>query len=171
MEDGRMHPQQDPDRWARLTAVAGEALAAAKVGEDAVAVDLVTGYLSGSPEGNEEIRELVLLLFSECSDMVSALGSGGATPVKMQVFDEDGQEVPIDDADPPVRTAIRTLLAEVHGDQEAAAEQIEIALANGQPQELATVVLQALRWTVKLALECEVRDLSVAPWIETALDE
>ncbi|MEV0680673.1 hypothetical protein AB0I60_29575 [Actinosynnema sp. NPDC050436] len=166
-----MHPQQDPDRWARLTAVAGEALAAAKVGEDAVAVDLVTGYLSGSPEGNEEIRELVLLLFSECSDMVSALGSGGATPVKMQVFDEDGQEVPIDDADPPVRTAIRTLLAEVHGDQEAAAEQIEIALANGQPQELATVVLQALRWTVKLALECEVRDLSVAPWIEAALDE
>lgn len=166
-----MHPQQDPDRWARLTAVAGEALAAAKVGEDAVAVDLVTGYLSGSPEGNEEIRELVLLLFSECSDMVSALGSGGATPVKMQVFDEDGQEVPIDDADPPVRTAIRTLLAEVHGDQEAAAEQIEIALANGRPQELATVVLQALRWTVKLALECEVRDLAVAPWIEAALDE
>ncbi|WP_433265098.1 hypothetical protein ACQPZF_36975 [Actinosynnema sp. CS-041913] len=166
-----MHPQQDPDRWARLTAVAGEALTAAKVGEDAVAVDLVTGYLSGSPEGNEEIRELVLLLFSECSDMVAALGSGGATPVKMQVFDEDGQEVPIDDADPPVRTAIRTLLAEVHGDQEAAAEQIEIALANGRPQELATVVLQALRWTVRLALECEVRELAVAPWIEAALDE
>ncbi|MGM1062921.1 hypothetical protein [Saccharothrix sp. Mg75] len=166
-----MHPQQDPDRWSRLRAVAGEALTAAKVGEDAVAVDLVTGYLSGSPEGNEEIRELVLLLFSECSDMVAALGSGGATPVKMQVFDEDGQEVPIDDADPPVRTAIRTLLAEVHGDQAAAAEQIEIALANGQPQELATVVLQALRWTVKLALECEVRNLPVAPWIATALDE
>ncbi|RKT57396.1 hypothetical protein [Saccharothrix australiensis] len=166
-----MHPQHDPDRWARLTAVAGEALVAAKDGEDAVAVDLVTGYLSGSPEGNEEIRELVLLLFSECSDMVAALGSGGATPVKMQVFDEDGQEVPIDDADPPVRTAIRTLLAEVHGDQQAAAEQIEIALANGRPQELATVVLQALRWTVKLALECEVRDLAVAPWIEAALDE
>jgi hypothetical protein len=166
-----MHPQQDPDRRARLQAVAAEALAAAKVGEDAVAVDLVTGYLSGSPEGNEEIRELVLLLFSECSEMVATLGSGGATPVKMQVFDEDGQEVPIDDADPPVRTAIRTLLAEVHGDQEAAAEQIEIALANGQPQELATVVLQALRWTVKLAAECQSRDLAVSPWIADALDE
>ncbi|GAA3844607.1 hypothetical protein GCM10022243_08680 [Saccharothrix violaceirubra] len=166
-----MHPQRDPDRRARLQAVAGEALAAAKVGEDAVAVDLVTGYLSGSPEGNEEIRELVLLLFSECSDMVSHLGSGGSTPVKMQVFDEDGQEVPIDDADPPVRTAIRTLLAEVHGDQEAAAEQIEIALANGRPQELATVVLQALRWTVKLATECSTRDLAVAGWIEAALEE
>jgi hypothetical protein len=59
----------------------------------------------------------------------------------------------------------------VHGDQEAAAEQIEIALANGQPQELATVVLQALRWTVKLAVECELRDLPVSPWIAAALDE
>jgi hypothetical protein len=151
--------------------VAGEALAAARAGEDAVAVDLVTGYLSGSPEGNEEIRELVLLLFAESSSMVSALGSGGATPVKMQVFDEDGNEVQIDDADPPVRTAIRALLAEVHGDQDAAAEQIEIALANGQPQELATVVLQALRWTLKLAIECETRELPVAPWITASLDD
>ncbi|GLZ29945.1 hypothetical protein Lesp02_21350 [Lentzea sp. NBRC 105346] len=166
-----MRPQQDPDRWSRLTAVAGEALAAAKAGEDAVAVDLVTGYLSGSPEGNEEIRELVLLLFAECSSMVGSLGSGGATPVKMQVFDEDGREVQIDDADPPVRTAIRALLAEVHGDQEAASEQIEIALANGAPQELATVVLQALRWTLKLAIECETRDLPVAPWITDSLDD
>jgi len=136
-----------------------------------VAVDLVTGYLSGSPEGNEEIRELVLLLFAESSSMVSALGSGGATPVKMQVFDEEGNEVQIDDADPPVRTAIRALLAEVHGDQDAAAEQIEIALANGQPQELATVVLQALRWTLKLAIECETRELPVAPWITASLDD
>ncbi|MFD4672173.1 hypothetical protein ACFWNN_20745 [Lentzea sp. NPDC058450] len=166
-----MRPPQDPDRWARLTAVAGEALAAARAGEDAVAVDLVTGYLSGSPEGNEEIRELVLLLFAECSSMVSALGSGGATPVKMQVFDEEGNEVQIDDADPPVRTAIRALLAEVHGDQDAASEQIEIALANGQPQELATVVLQALRWTLKLAIECETRDLPIAPWITASLDD
>ncbi|TWP53287.1 hypothetical protein FKR81_04770 [Lentzea tibetensis] len=166
-----MQPQQDPDRWSRLTAVAGEALAAAKAGEDAVAVDLVTGYLSGSPEGNEEIRELVLLLFAECSSMVGSLGSGGATPVKMQVFDEEGHEVQIDDADPPVRTAIRALLAEVHGDQDAASEQIEIALANGAPQELATVVLQALRWTLKLAIECETRDLPVAPWITDSLDD
>ncbi|MGW4206456.1 hypothetical protein ACWEIJ_00590 [Lentzea sp. NPDC004789] len=166
-----MRPPQDPDRWSRLTAVAGEALAAARAGEDAVAVDLVTGYLSGSPEGNEEIRELVLLLFAECSSMVGELGSGGATPVKMQVFDEEGNEVQIDDADPPVRTAIRALLAEVHGDQEAASEQIEIALANGAPQELATVVLQALRWTLKLAIECETRDLPVASWITASLDD
>lgn len=166
-----MDPQQDPGRWLRLTAVASEALAAARAGEDAVAVDLVTGFLTGSREADTEIRELVLMLFAECSEMVSALGQGGATPVKMQVFDEAGQEVPIDAADPPVRTAIRTLLAEVHGDQVAAEEQIQIALANGAPQELATVVLQALRWTLRLAMECRDRDLPVTPWIATALED
>nr|WP_253775780.1 hypothetical protein [Goodfellowiella coeruleoviolacea] len=152
-----------------MTSVAAEALAAAKAGEDAVAVDLVTGYLTGSREPNQDIRELVLLLFAECSGMVASLGSGESTPVQMQVFDEDGQEVQIDDADPPVRTAIRTLLAEVHGDPEAAAAQIEIVLTSGAPDELATVVLQALRWTIRLAAECASRDLPVPPWIAAAL--
>ena len=76
---------------------------------------------------------MMLLLFHECSAMVAALGSGGTAPVKMQVFDNDGKEVPIDEADPPVRTAVRMLLAEVHGDSEAARTHIEIALANAAP--------------------------------------
>jgi hypothetical protein len=87
----------------------------------------------------------------------------------MQVFDEDGQEVPIDEADPPVRTAVRTLLAEVHGDEDAAAEQVEIALSSAAPEEMATVVIQALRWTIRLATACDERDLPVPDWIAAAL--
>ena len=56
----------------------------------------------------EDAQELMLLLFHECSAMVTALGQGGEAPVKMQVYDDDGQEVPIDEADPPVRTAVVT---------------------------------------------------------------
>jgi hypothetical protein len=89
--------------------------------------------------------------------------------VKMQVYDNDGQEVPIDEADPPVRTAVRTLLAEVHGDTEAAKTHIEIALANAAPDEMVTLMVQALRWTIRLSAECTSRDLPVAEWITTAL--
>jgi hypothetical protein len=32
-------------------------------------------------------------------------------------------------------------------------------------------VLQALRWTLKLAVECQTRDLAIPPWITVALDE
>lgn len=118
----------------------------------------------------DDARDVMLLLFHECSSMVSALGSGGTTPVKMQVFDNAGNEVPIDEADPPVRTAVRVLLAEVHGDSEAARAHIEIALASAAREEMDTLMVQALRWTMRLSDECRSRGLPVAEWITTALD-
>jgi hypothetical protein len=116
-----------------------------------------------------DARDVMLLLFHECSAMVTALGSGGTAPVKMQVFDNAGNEVPIDEADPPVRTAVRVLLAEVHGDSEAARAHIEIALANAAPEEMDMLMVQALRWTIRLSDECSTRDLPVADWITAAL--
>ncbi|WP_243658997.1 hypothetical protein [Tamaricihabitans halophyticus] len=141
-----------------------------RAGADNDALDRLITPHSASP-GLAEAREIMLLLFGECSGMVSALGSGGTTPVKMQVYDDDGQEVPIDQADPPVRTAVRTLLAQVHGDAESARDQIEIALTSAEAEEVASLMLQALRWTMRLGLECLERDLPVSPWISESLTD
>ncbi|MFC4853607.1 hypothetical protein [Actinophytocola glycyrrhizae] len=118
---------------------------------------------------DEHARDVMSLLFHECSAMVAALGAGGTAPVKMQVYDNAGNEVPIDEADPPVRTAVRVLLAEVHGDSESARAHIEIALTNAAPEEMDMLMVQALRWTMRLSDECVRRDLPVADWITTAL--
>jgi hypothetical protein len=166
---GRVAAAEDPERRQRIIVAASQALAAANDGEDGDAVERLIGFVQDSDDEHTDVRELVLLLFSECSQMVAELSEGGATPVRMQVFDEEGQEVPIDEADPPVRTAVRTLLAEVHGDQDAAAEQVEIALSNAAPEEMATVVIQALRWTIRLATACQERELPVPDWISDAL--
>ncbi|MCE7006154.1 hypothetical protein LWC34_25435 [Kibdelosporangium philippinense] len=151
----------------RIIEAASQALASMHAGEDTAAVERMTAF--AEDRGRDEATELMLMLFRECSAMVATLGSGGTAPVKMQVYDDDGKEVPIDEADPPVRTAVRTLLAEVHGDTEAAKDQIEIALVNAAPAEVAMVMMQALRWTIKLAAECTSRDLPVAEWITEAL--
>lgn len=158
------NPEQRPPS---IIAVASEALASMQAGQDTDAVERMTEF--AHDRGRAEATELMLTLFHECSAMVAALGSGGTAPVKMQVYDDDGHEVPIDEADPPVRTAVRTLLAQVHGDTEAAKDQIEIAMANAVPAEMAMVTMQALRWTIKLAAECSSRDLPVADWITEAL--
>ena len=168
MEDGSVDPHSERQR--RIIAAASQALAAMHAGEDEGALDEVAGAVRSSPQSHTDARELMLLLFHECSAMVAALGSGGTTPVKMQVYDDQGEEVPIDQADPPVRTAVRTLLAEVHGDTDAARAQIEIALTNAAPNEMATLMVQALRWTLRLSTECVARDLPVAEWIIKALD-
>ena len=167
MEDEAVDPHSERQR--RIIAAASQALAAMHAGEDEGALDQVADAVRASPHSHTDARELMLLLFRECSSMVAALGSGGTTPVRMQVYDDDGQEVPIDQADPPVRTAVRTLLAEVHGDTDAARAQIEIALTNAAPDEMATLMVQALRWTIRLSTECTNRNLPVAEWITTAL--
>ena len=51
----------------------------------------------------------------------------------------------------------------------AARAQIEIALRTAAPDEMATLMVQALRWTIRLSTECANRDLPVADWITTAL--
>ncbi|CAM2928824.1 hypothetical protein SAXI111661_08870 [Saccharomonospora xinjiangensis] len=135
--------------------------------EDALAAIGPDGLRGELPE----TRELILLLFGACSAMIASLGEGGSRPVKVQVFDEAGEEVPIDRADPPMRTAVRTLLAEVHGNTDAAADQVEIALANAAPSEVDSVVLAALHWTLRLAVECLDRDLPVPAWVESAFSD
>ncbi|WP_197523331.1 hypothetical protein [Actinokineospora pegani] len=155
----------DPDRTRRLTAAAADALAAMREGADDGALDRVADEVGGADDSHSDARELMLILFRECSGMVGALGSGGTVPVKMQVYDDDGHEVPIDEADPPVRTAVRTLLAEVHGDTESAKAQLDIALREAAPAEMATLMAQALRWTLRLSEECLSRDLPVPAWI------
>ena len=162
-----MEPTTDPERR-RLIVAASRALACTKAGDDDEAISGLIRSVRESANGQEHARDLVLLLFSECSKLVATLGSGGTAPVKMQVFDVGGQELSIDDAEPAVRTAVRTLLAEVHGDDNAAAEQVEIALSSASPTEITSVLLQALRWTVRLSTECLERGLAIPDWIADA---
>ncbi|QRP47323.1 hypothetical protein [Amycolatopsis sp. FDAARGOS 1241] len=163
-----MTPDRSEDEQ-RLVEKAQRALVAISLGEDAEALEELTPSSEEPQQRSDETKALMLLLFGECSAMVSTLGDGGTAPVKVQVFDEDGEEVSIDQADPPVRTAVRTLLAEVHGNTAAAREQVEIALANAAPDEVDSLVLQALRWTIRLSVECLDRDLPVAEWISDAV--
>ncbi|MFF5987839.1 hypothetical protein [Prauserella flavalba] len=151
---------------AGLVEKAQRALVAMRFGDDDEALTVLA---PSAEERMADTRELMLLLFGACSAMVSTLGDGGSAPVKVQVFDEAGEEVSIDQADPPVRTAVRTLLAEVHGNTEAAQEQVEIALASAAPDEVDALILQALRWTMRLSAECLDRHLPVADWIAEAL--
>jgi hypothetical protein len=165
-----MEPNSE-DEHRRLIDTAGRALARASNGDDEAAVTELVRSVRESGDGQQQARDLVLLLFSECSGMVATLGSGESTPVQMQVFDSEGQELSIDDAEPPVRTAVRTLLAEVHGDTDAAAEQVEIALSSASPTEITAVLLQAIRWTMRLTSECLERDLPVPGWISAAVED
>ncbi|GAA1215648.1 hypothetical protein [Prauserella alba] len=160
-----MTPVHEEGTPSRLVETAQRALLAMRLGDDAAAIEAAALEALAT----DDTRALMLLLFGTCSEMVATLGDGGAAPVKVQVFDSEGEEVAIDDAEPPVRTAVRTLLAEVHGNTDDASQQLEIALANASPDEVESLIVQALRWTMRLSTACLERDLPVEPWIAEAL--
>src|SRR6266568_3604000 len=91
---GRVAAAEQPDRRQRIIVVASQALAAAQEGDDGDAVERLIEFVRESRDEHTDVRELVLLLFAECSRMVTELSEGGATPVRMQVCDERGLPVP-----------------------------------------------------------------------------
>lgn len=169
MLDGPVRCERD-DNQGRLLAKAQRALIAMRRDREFEALDhLRPDHDPSSGEGAAQTREIVLLLFSECSAMVAALGNGGTIPLKVQVYDAGGDEVTIDDVEPAVRTAVRTLLAEVQGNPADAEHQVHIAMSSATQEELVSLLIQALRWTLRLATECLERDLAVSDWIVEAL--
>lgn len=166
-QDGAVAPEPDPE----LLHATGNALAAVRRDAHEQALSELTGFIGQAREPASTAAEIVLLLFNICGELIAELGPGVNPAVKLQVFDAEGGELSIDDADPPVRTAVRTLLAQVHGDDDSARDQIDIALGNAGEQELATVLLQALRWTERLATECLEHELAVPDWIAAALTD
>lgn len=157
------------DNQGRLLAKAQRALIAMRRDREFEALDHLRPDHDHSGAGSAEEREIVLLLFSECSAMVAALGNGGAAPLKVQVYDAGGDEVTIDDVEPAVRTAVRTLLAQVQGNPADAEQQVHIAMSSASQEEVVSLLIQALRWTLRLATECLERDLAVSDWIVEAL--
>ncbi|MGW4132163.1 hypothetical protein, partial [Amycolatopsis japonica] len=128
----------EPDRSEyerRLVEKAQRALVAISLGEDAEALDELMPTAAEPQARSDETKELVMMLFGECSAMVSTLGDGGSAPVKVQVFDEDGEEVSIDQADPPVGGGGRPRRGGVRGTPEAAPAHGGIELAKPPPDD------------------------------------
>jgi hypothetical protein len=164
--------ENDPARDHRVLAVASAALAAARHGDSQAVVDSVTEFVCSSREGYRDLRLLISLLMRECGTMVSAVSSttDRVPPIKIAAYGEDGQVLPIDELAPPVRTAMRALLAEVYGDSAAAETQIDLALRNAQPQDVLVVVLQAVWFTKAMAQEFHRRGLHVVDWARAAVE-
>jgi hypothetical protein len=167
-----MELEDDPARDHRVLAVASAALAAARHGDSQTIVDRVTELVCSSRDGYRDLRLLISLLMRECGTMVSAISSttDHVPPIKISAYGEDGQFVPIDELAPPVRTAMRALLAEAYGDSAAAETQIDLALRNAQPQDLLVVVLQAVWFTKAMAQEFHRRGLRVVDWARAAVE-
>ncbi|PWW62726.1 hypothetical protein [Actinokineospora spheciospongiae] len=126
------------------------------------ALDVLTG-----PDRHERLTAVLHELVVATADMMLLRAD---TPVAEKAFvldlrDEDGQPVVVDQLDPPVRALVRALLAELNGRPEDTDFQLSLALREDERYDPVDVLVLALLWTVGSIEWCEENDAPTPGWL------
>jgi hypothetical protein len=100
--------------------------------------------------------------------MVAAAGPskpGGEPSYGLELTNDDDHEIGIDDASPPVRAAVRALLAELNEHPEDALFQVDLALRDASFQATLEVFTHVLLWTIGMLKWCDANDVPRPQWL------
>lgn len=148
-----------------------EVLAAALAGEEDVALDRLARLADLS---EHSIRFAAWELAMANVDMLRALtdlsGPSEEEPaIRFELRDPDGRPVSIDELDPPLRSAMRIVLALTDGHEDDAREQLAMVHRIGAPADRAAVLAQMLAWALELLNACQLADQQPPYWLRPAL--
>ncbi|WP_156758145.1 hypothetical protein [Actinokineospora pegani] len=126
------------------------------------ALDVLSG-----PDHHDRLAAVLRELVTATADMMLCRAE---TPLADKAFvldlrDEEGEPVVVDDLDPPVRALVRALLAELNGRPEDAEFQLELALRDDPRFDPVDVLVLCLLWTVGSIEWCEQHDAPTPGWL------
>ena len=130
------------------------------------ALDALTTLYRGAADG-DTARQAADVLADASADMLKSLCvqvSGGA-PIKMQLGDTEGNEIPIDDIDPPLRASFRAVMALVNSDEQAADIQLDLVFDRHDPEEDTVALMHLLLWTTDLLTACQEGGARAPDWL------
>ncbi|MGQ0774341.1 MAG: hypothetical protein ACT4NY_07990 [Pseudonocardiales bacterium] len=160
-------PTGDDENVSAVRSAAAIAVALMAQGEAQRAFDSLMGYLHDAEQSPNRLESLLTVLCEGSATMATTLGVfvGSVEPVMIGVLDDDLHPMSIDEAPPVERTFARALLAEIHGDREATHNQIQLAFATVDPQQVADLMMRTLAGTAALVQACYQNDLPVPAWL------
>ena len=130
------------------------------------ALDALTTLYRGTEDGHSP-REAADVLADASADMLKSLCvqvSDGA-PIKMQLGDPEGNEIPIDEIDPPLRASFRAVMALVNSDEQAADIQLDLVFARHDPEDDTVALMHLLLWTTDLLTACQEGGARAPDWL------
>lgn len=118
-------------------------------------------------EGTHSPRAAAETLADASADMLKSLcvRAGGDAPIRMQLGDTEGNEIPIDDIDPPLRASFRAVLALVNQDEQAADVQLDLVFEQHDPEEDTVALMHLLLWTTDLLEACQLGGARAPDWL------
>ncbi|MGH3915119.1 MAG: hypothetical protein ACRDTC_17180 [Pseudonocardiaceae bacterium] len=160
-------PPGDDEHVSAVRSAAAAAVALMAEGQAQRAFDSMMSFLHDSERSPNSLESLLTVLCEGSATMASTLGVfvGSMEPVMIGVLDDDLRPMSIDQAAPVERTFVRALLAEIHGDREATLNQIQLAFATVDPQQVSDLMMRTLAGTAALVQACSQNDLPVPDWL------
>lgn len=121
--------------------------------------------------GGASVHGVVSELLTAAGEMmrVRAGYSTDRTVFAVDIRDEGDGEVPIDDLSPALRATIRVVLADLNQHPDEAGFQLDLALADPDPDATVEVVVHALLWTIDLVEWCDRTGCPTPGWLSEAV--
>jgi hypothetical protein len=128
------------------------------------ALDALTALYRGEEHSPREAADV---LADASADMLKSLcvQVGDGAPIKMQLGDTEGNEIPIDDIDPPLRASFRAVMALVNQDEQAADIQLDLVFDRHDPEEDTVALMHLLLWTTDLLAACREGGAPAPDWL------
>ncbi|MCP2166042.1 hypothetical protein [Goodfellowiella coeruleoviolacea] len=169
----------DLERQQRIIGLASAVLGLIARDEADRIPETVAQYLKPATEPEQEFRLLASVTVRECAALAGARMAYGRErnpdldnelPFRIETGSEGQRRtLGIDELPPPLRTVVRTMLAEGYGDPRTADELVDIALREATQHELHFLLSASLMFTVQLANECLRLGIPMADWVRAAL--
>jgi hypothetical protein len=107
------------------------------------------------------------LVSALASMMMTAAGPSGPEEASygLELTDDEDHEIRIDEASPPVRAAVRALLAELNQHSEDTLFQLDLALREDTFQATLEVFAHVLLWTSGMLEWCDANDVPRPKWL------
>ncbi|WP_253766619.1 hypothetical protein [Goodfellowiella coeruleoviolacea] len=132
---------------------------------------LALAELVNGPEAGKFVLRTVLAELTSASARMLSAGAGGdpeETAFRVEIRGDADNVVPIDELDPPLRAAVRALLAQLNGSPEDAEYQLDLTFREKDPVAAMTVLVHALLWTADLYDSCEQAGVPTPEWLHDA---
>ncbi len=128
------------------------------------ALEALTAVYQAADRGPREAADV---LADASADMLKSLcvQVGQDAPIKMQLGDTEGNEIAIDDIDPPLRASFRAVMALVNSDEQAADIQLDLVFDRHDPEEDTVALMHLLLWTTDLLTACREGGARAPDWL------
>nr|CEL20493.1 hypothetical protein [Kibdelosporangium sp. MJ126-NF4] len=121
--------------------------------------------------GNDSRRIVSELISALATMMLTASGTSEEDNVYgLELMDDDDAQMDIDQTSPPVRAAVRALLAQLNRHTDEASFQVELALREDGFKPTVEVLAHVLLWTIGMIDWCDEHAVPRPPWLGDLAD-